>query len=110
MQDKYGEAGIILICGGADKGLDLSSFASQIEKSCRQTILLPGTGTELLKKKLCTKFKEVRSLESAVKKAFKVGRKGDCLLFSPGFASFGLFANEYDRNDQFLEIIRKRKR
>lgn len=109
MRDKYGEAGIILICGGADKGLDLSSFASQIEKSCRQTILLPGTGTELLKKHLHGNFKETASLKSAIREAFRVGHINDVVLFSPGFASFGLFNNEYDRNDQFLEIIRNRK-
>ena len=30
---------------------------------------------------------------------------GDVLLFSPGFASFGLFKNEYERNDKFLSCI-----
>ena len=109
VRNKYGKAGIILICGGADKSLDLSSLASHIEKLCREVILLPGTGTELLKAYLRADFKEAPSLESAVREAFEAGHKGDCLLFSPGFASFGLFANEYDRNDQFWEIIRKRK-
>ncbi len=110
VREKHGKAGIILICGGADKGLDISSLASHIEKLCREVILLPGTGTELLKKYLHADFKETTGLESAVREAFEAGHKGDCLLFSPGFASFGLFKNEYDRNDQFLEIIRKRKR
>jgi UDP-N-acetylmuramoylalanine-D-glutamate ligase len=27
---------------------------------------------------------------------------GDVILFSPGFASFGLFTNEYERNDVFM--------
>jgi UDP-N-acetylmuramoylalanine--D-glutamate ligase len=30
---------------------------------------------------------------------------GDVILFSPAFASFGLFKNEYERNDEFLKII-----
>ena len=109
VRDRYGEAGIILICGGADKGLNLSSLTSHIEKSCHEVILLQGTGTELLKKVICTTFKEVENLDSAVKEAFKKARKGEIILFSPGFASFGLFTNEYDRNDQFLKIIRKMK-
>jgi len=27
------------------------------------------------------------------------------VLFSPAFASFGMFKNEYDRGDQFMELI-----
>jgi UDP-N-acetylmuramoylalanine--D-glutamate ligase len=31
---------------------------------------------------------------------------GDVILFSPGFASFGIFKNEYDRNDQFMAAVK----
>jgi UDP-N-acetylmuramoylalanine-D-glutamate ligase len=29
----------------------------------------------------------------------------DVVLFSPAFASFGLFVNEYERNDLFVKIV-----
>jgi UDP-N-acetylmuramoylalanine--D-glutamate ligase len=49
------------------------------------------------------------ALAPAVDAAFAHASPGDVLLFSPGFASFGLFKNEYDRNDQFLALVEKRK-
>lgn len=107
MRDKYSKAGIILICGGADKNLELAKLTREIKKSVKIIILLPGTGTEKIKKELSQEFIETKTLEEAVKKAFAESSKDDVILFSPGFASFGLFKNEYDRNDQFLKIIKK---
>jgi len=98
---------IVLICGGSDKGLDLSGLANTIKKFCYKTILLKGTGTEYLKNKLDSNFKEVGSLKEALKKAFGFSNKNVVILFSPGFASFGLFANEYERNDEFIRIIKR---
>ena len=46
------------------------------------------------------------SLDKALDKALKIAQKGDIILFSPAFASFGMFKNEYDRNDQFINTIR----
>lgn len=106
---KYKKGNIILICGGADKGLDLEKLSRKIEQLCTKVTLLPGTGTERLKKELRTKFIETMTLVSAVNQALKVAKGGDVILFSPGFASFGLFKNEYDRNDQFLKIIRNKR-
>jgi UDP-N-acetylmuramoylalanine--D-glutamate ligase len=31
--------------------------------------------------------------------------QGDIVLFSPGFASFGMFLNEYDRGDKFVASV-----
>jgi UDP-N-acetylmuramoylalanine--D-glutamate ligase len=36
-----------------------------------------------------------------------VAKRGDTVLLSPGFASFGLFKNEYDRGDQFVKLVKK---
>ena len=69
--------------------------------------MLPGTGTETLPK--LTRTVLASSLQDAVKKALEFAEKGDVILFSPAFASFGLFKNEYDRNDQFMDIVKKLK-
>ena len=41
--------------------------------------------------------------------AFKLCKKGDTLILSPAFASFGMFKNEFDRGDKFNKIIRALK-
>jgi UDP-N-acetylmuramoylalanine--D-glutamate ligase len=32
-------------------------------------------------------------------------KRGDVVLLSPGAASFGLFANEFDRGNQFKHVV-----
>ena len=94
---------IILIAGGAYKAVDPTPLAEVIPQYCKQVILLSGTGTDMLK--LLIAAVEVDSLAAAVEAAFAVSAPGDIILFSPGFASFGMFKNEYDRNDQFVALI-----
>ncbi|MCX6717132.1 MAG: Mur ligase family protein, partial [Candidatus Taylorbacteria bacterium] len=101
---------IVLIMGGADKTLDMSELVCEIPKYCKKVILLAGTGTkkvESLKSKV--KSVEVDNLKEAVKYALDQAKRGDTVLFSPAFASFGMFKNEFDRGEQFTKIIKKLK-
>lgn len=103
-----GMKSIILISGGADKGLDFTEVFLLVKKYCREVILLPGTGTDKLKPITYNlKPTYVQSLKEAVAEAKKLSQPGDLILFSPGLASFGLFKNEFDRGDQFNELIQK---
>ena len=99
---------IVLIAGGADKNIELAPLVKGIHKYCKSVILLSGTGTErLLKQKLKTETVAVSNLKDAVRDAMKKAKRGDIVLLSPAFASFGMFVNEYDRGDQFMKIIKK---
>ncbi len=100
---------IVLICGGADKGLPLDYFVKVINKYCKAVFMIPGTGTDNLVKnyKLRITNKKVKDLNEAIKEAIKQSKKGDIILFSPAFASFGQFNNEYERNDLFMKLIKK---
>ncbi|MCB9812569.1 UDP-N-acetylmuramoyl-L-alanine--D-glutamate ligase [Candidatus Nomurabacteria bacterium] len=94
---------VILIAGGAYKNIDPTSLLDEITKYCKKVVLLPGTGTDLIKKQLQADV--VESMAEAVTAGLAAGEPGDVLLFSPGFASFGLFKNEYERNDAFVQCI-----
>jgi len=107
---KNNKRNIILICGGADKKLPLDDFVKVVNKYCKAVIMIPGTGTDILSsRKLKVESYKVENLNKAVEKAKKLAKTEDIILFSPAFASFGQFNNEYERNDLFLKIIKKLK-
>jgi UDP-N-acetylmuramoylalanine--D-glutamate ligase len=108
---------IILIAGGAYKEVDPAPLVPMIAEYCKKVCLLPGTGTDRFLKSItdnstidrtimdCVSVHD--SLDEAVKAGLAAGEPGDVLLFSPGFASFGMFVNEYERNDLFVNLIKK---
>ncbi len=93
---------VLLIMGGADKSLDMSTLISEIPIYCKKVFLLAGSGTERIRSEL-SGVDIFDSMYSAVAAAFAAGEPGDVLLMSPAFASFGMFKNEFDRGDQFIE-------
>ncbi|MEK7627229.1 MAG: UDP-N-acetylmuramoyl-L-alanine--D-glutamate ligase, partial [Patescibacteria group bacterium] len=103
---------IVLICGGVDKNLDgYRQLAKYMQKFVKNIVLLPGTATEKLKKelislKISVPIIEADSMKMAVKKAAVCAVKGDMVMLSPGAASFGLFVNEFDRGNQFVEEVK----
>ncbi len=103
---------IILIMGGTDKQLDMQPLASEIPKWCKAVVLLSENGTEKFKPLLESATKqgvavvECDTLPACVAEATSRAEKGDNVLFSPAFASFGRwFKNEYDRGSQFNRLI-----
>ncbi len=114
--DKASQKKTVLIFGGADKKLDMKKCLALIPKKVKALVVLPGTGTDLIKKSLEKMDKKgtrkipvvfVESMKDAVREAYMRTRKGDRVVMSPGFASFGLFKNEYDRGDQFNAVVKK---
>ena len=105
-----GGKNVVLIMGGADKGLDMSRLILTIGKYCKAVVLLSGTGTEKIKEQLESlpglRVEEDERLEGTVGIAVEIAEKGDVILFSPAFASFSkYFENEYERNDVFMKEV-----
>ena len=105
---------VVLLTGGADKGLNFAELAEEIAKSSvKEMIVLDGSASDKLLAKLKQhdlKFpvhEKLPSLEKAVKKAFEVAEKGDLLLFSPGGTSFEMFNNEFERGRQFDKLVKQ---
>ena len=100
-----------LIAGGSDKRLDFAPLAERLREAdgLRGVVLLPGQGTDRLRPLLegC-RIESAADMAQAVDRALELARPGDALLLSPACASFGLFANEFDRGDQFAARLRER--
>ncbi len=103
---------VVLIIGGNDKGMDVKILIETITKNCKCVVLLPGTGTEKLLagmegiSVLDGKVYLEDTLKKAVNQAVALSKKGDTILFSPAFSSFSQWNNEYERNDEFIKIIK----
>ena len=95
----------------------MEGWPDTIVKKCRDVVLLEGTGTH----KLLPAIEEaaqklgianpVRGVfddfTAAMDTAVSLTHAGDVLLFSPGFTSFGMFLNEFDRGDKFVAYVRR---
>lgn len=100
-------SGVVIIMGGSDKKLDMEPLLSELPNYAKEVVLLPGTGTDTIADKLPSATRTA-SMRDAVEAAFARAEAGDVILLSPAFASFGLFRNEYDRNDQFVNLIKEK--
>ncbi len=106
-----GKTGVThLIFGGADKELAFEEVAKRLRTKRIRVILLPGTAQEKILNafaKVGVTYTLVASMREAVDAAFREAKRGDCVLLSPGCASFGLFKNEYDRGAKFKAAIKR---
>lgn len=110
------EQPVVLVAGGNTKHLPLEQWPATIVRRCRDVVLLKGNGTEELLPALATEAtiqgvdNPVRGIfddfRQAMDAAVALTKAGDVLLFSPGFTSFGMFLNEFDRGDQFVAYVR----
>ncbi len=110
-------APIVLVAGGNTKHLPLEQWPTTIIAHCRDVILLSGSGTDELLPALADEAKRqsvaspVRGVyddfQQAMDAAVALTHSGDVLLFSPGFTSFGMFLNEFDRGDQFVAYVER---
>ncbi len=104
----------IWITGGDTKNLPYSELLEEVKANpnLKQVIILGSKNIpdyvaqlkELLGKKVVG---TVDSMKSAVDLARELASHGDTVLLSPGFASFDLFQNEFDRGRQFNALVEK---
>jgi UDP-N-acetylmuramoylalanine--D-glutamate ligase len=110
------DAPIVLVAGGNTKHLPLEQWPATIVSRCRDVVLLEGSGTDELLPAVRDEVQRqgvndpirgvFASFEQAMNASVALTRPGDVLLFSPGFTSFGMFLNEFDRGDRFIAYVR----
>ena len=111
------DGSVVLVAGGNTKFLPLEEWPKTIVQRSRDVILLKGTGTDELLPALQEEVEKnhianpVRGIfddfTTAMDEAVSLTQPGDVLLFSPGFTSFGMFLNEFDRGDKFVAYVHK---
>lgn len=103
---------LALILGGVSKGEDLNDLLPILKSNKLTGIVIIGKDTLKLtnflnSKKTNIPFVKAKDLKIAIDKAIKYlpkDTKGSVILV-PGFASFDMFKDAYDRGDQFKKIV-----
>ncbi len=99
---------IVLIVGGDDKNLPLYDLVKVASEKARKVIII-GQATE----NFVNTFDKIgysdyiveKTLEDATIKAYENAEVGDCILLSPGCASFDMFDNFEERGNVFKETV-----
>lgn len=99
---------ILLIAGGKDKGGDFTQLRGLVKEKLKGLILM-GEAKKKIDQALGDLVNSiwVESLEEGVKRAYKMASPGDCVLLSPGCASFDMFENYEQRGRVFKSMVKK---
>jgi UDP-N-acetylmuramoylalanine--D-glutamate ligase len=97
-----------LMCGGYDKGSDLTPLIEAASEKAAAVYTIGATGpaiTDAGNKRGQTPFFNCEQLQSAVQRAIHDARPGDVLLLSPGCASWDQFENYEQRGERLIELL-----
>lgn len=105
---------ILLIAGGANKGLEFSQLGKTIAQRASIVILLDGNATDLLAEAIRVAavdeqqpiiYGPYSGFAEAIEVAHQAATPGSVVLLSPGCASFGMFRNEFHRGEEFRRLV-----
>jgi UDP-N-acetylmuramoylalanine--D-glutamate ligase len=101
---------VVLIFGGAKSACDYRRLYDMLPRYAHSVILIPGSGT-VVERMALGNIKDVEvisapSIEEAVRLALEHSKKGDKVLFSPGFESGGLYGSSRERGRIFVRAVR----
>lgn len=99
-----------LLAGGSDKKLEFEELAAFVASKPDVTVyLLDGSATDKMQRAMrdagATIAGRFDNFAQAIQTAYADTQPGETVLLSPATASFGMFANEFDRGEQFRAIV-----
>jgi len=100
----YSASNVHLIAGGYDKGSDLSAIGAMADE-LGGLYTIGATGPAIAARARGGEVFECGTLARAVEQAGKRMKPGDCLLLSPGCASWDQYTNFEERGEEFIRLV-----
>jgi len=104
------ERNIVLVYGGAGGSSDNRALYAFLPKHVHTIVLVPGSGT-MRERGAIERVEHVQtisapSVEEAARLALEHAKKGDRVLFSPGFEAGGFDRSRKERGERFVKAVR----
>ncbi len=109
------EEPVVLIAGGNSKSLDMAEYVKEAAGRAKRIIVLAGNASDEFARLLRAECERLGrgdlvsgptgDLGAAIREARTAAQPGDIVLLSPGFTSFGMFLNEFDRGERFRTAV-----
>lgn len=100
----------VLVLGGARTSADYRELYSMLPRYVHTIVLLPGSGTMKERQAILglegVDICSASSLEDAARMAIERAKKGDRILFSPGFEAKGYEASRKERGERFMKAVK----
>ncbi len=96
---------IVLIAGGVDKGSTYKIWKKSFKNKVKHIIAIGQSANKIKLELVGFDVQIINDFELAVKKAFSLAQKNDCVLLSPGCSSFDMFKNYEHRGEVFKKIV-----
>lgn len=104
----YGDAPILLIAGGRNKGNNFDALGEMIAEKCKSLVLIGEAAADMAVSAEKAGMKDITIVEdmaAAVALCAAKAEKGDVVLLSPANASFDQFDNYEQRGQVFKDIV-----
>ncbi len=102
-----GDARVILIAGGKDKGFDFAAIRNLVAGKVAHAILIGEMAGRIARDwEGAVPCQTAVTLQDAVALAHDLAHPGDTVLLSPGTSSFDMFRDYADRGEQFRHAAR----
>lgn len=113
---------VVLIAGGTDKSLDfeklVQALAEKLKFPVKDVYFLNGSATQkilpiLNENKIDYRgpfdsiFELLKVLKENIEKFAPTSAEPEIVVFSPGATSFGMFSNEFDRGNKFMQAAKE---
>ncbi|MBM3206343.1 MAG: UDP-N-acetylmuramoyl-L-alanine--D-glutamate ligase [Candidatus Staskawiczbacteria bacterium] len=97
-----------IFLGGQDRGYNFSNLEKTIKKyKIKNIVLFPDSGSKIIKNKKYFNIFETKSMQEAVKFAYKNTVQGDICLLSCASPSYSIWKNFEEKGDQFKKFVLK---